>query len=362
MSKIKKIQLVIIAFIIAVAGVVIFDTITHLSRSQKKTIRTCASWWLAKAYFVEPKPPDIVILGSSQLGPLIGSDAYVYDRAIDITDDHRSYVLEHDLQALLKKNYRVFIGALPGVMISDQFFISRALFSTKCKPKLVAITLSPRDFIDKYFSSLDNTEAYTFFSRYINTNLLHNDLDKLATERFSEQISKECSTNTNSEQPALYLGKPFQHIAPADIVIYSDDDYSFKNNTEEYKQRYKDPLSPQLEKQMGYFDSLLKYLAQQQIPVVVFNLPLTASNKKLLPATFWKYYNEHVSETCRKNGADYVSLDQVVLPFEDNQFIDGIHLNLAGGHRLSKTIALFIANKLHIKTFQQLLANDNCLL
>ena len=76
-----------------------------------------ASWWLAKAYFAEHKPPDVVFLGSSQSGALLAADAYCYDRLIDLTDNHRSYLIENDLKALLHKDLRVLVLGLPGAMI-----------------------------------------------------------------------------------------------------------------------------------------------------------------------------------------------------------------------------------------------------
>ncbi len=87
-----------------------------------------ASWWLAKSYFADRRPPDVVLFGGSQIGPVQGADAYSFDRLVDITGNHRSYVIEHDLQRILHKKLHVFIGRLPGTRISDQLMVSHALF------------------------------------------------------------------------------------------------------------------------------------------------------------------------------------------------------------------------------------------
>ncbi len=63
-----------------------------------------ASWWLAKAYFAAPQPPDVVILGSSQTDGLRGADAYSFDRLVDVTDNHRSYVIERDLKSFYESH------------------------------------------------------------------------------------------------------------------------------------------------------------------------------------------------------------------------------------------------------------------
>jgi hypothetical protein len=368
LKKTDTIQAIAIVSIIALVIFAYHDTLSHLSEniikahSSEDTSLPNAlnSWWLAKAYLSERQPPDIVILGSSQITPLLGADAYVYDRVIDMTDDHRSYVIEHDLNALLHKKFRVFVGALPGAMISDQLAISRALFSNGYKPKLVAVTFSPRDFIDSYFSDKSSTEAFAFFSKYTNPTSLRNDLDKIREEKFD--CKSNCISNSRDES-ALHFGKPFRRIAPEDVIIYSDDDYSYRDDTEEYKARYKNSLSPQLNMQLDCLDSLLKYLAQQHIPVVAFNLPISESNRKLLPDKFWTYYDKRISDICKRDGADYISADRVVLPFERSEFADGIHLNLIGGLRWSRPVAFYIANRFRSKPFKELLDKSNkCLL
>lgn len=78
-----------------------------------------------------------------------------------------------------------------------------------------------------------------------------------------------------------------------------------------------------------------------------------------MPNDFWKYYNDRISESCKKNGADFISADRVVLPFEENERFDDIHLNLAGGLRWSRVLAVYTANKFMLgRTYQELLAHD----
>ncbi len=241
----------------------------------------------------------------------------MYNKPVDVTANHRSHLIEDDLHSLLNNSWRVFIGVLPTTMISDQLVASRALFSTTYKPKLVAITFSPRDFIDNCYTSKDSTEASAFFCKYAELNSLRSELDKA---RIAKSKFKQTYNYGFQNKSPLALGEPFERICPGEIIIYSNNNYLFKDDTEEYRQRYKNPFSRRFTEQLSYFDSLLKYLAQQNIQVVAFNFPLLAANKKLLPDDFWKYYKDQISEICRKNGADFISADQVVLPFENNEF------------------------------------------
>lgn len=109
---------------------------------------------------------------------------------------------------------------------------------------------------------------------------------------------------------------------------------------------------------MKYLDDLLKYLAQQQIKVVVFDLPLTDAYRRLLPEKFWTGYDKNVSEICQKRGADHLNIDADWKAFTNQDFMDSVHLNLPGGLKLTRPIALFAANKFHLRTFEELRGDE----
>lgn len=99
---------------------------------------------------------------------------------------------------------------------------------------------------------------------------------------------------------------------------------------------------------------MLFYLKKQNIKAVVFSLPLTTKNRRLLSKNFWTFFNQQLNEISKKNEADLIDIDNDVKGFKDEEFMDDAHLNLRGGLRLSSTIALYTANKFHWKTFAQL--------
>ena len=338
---------------------------TSGSIEENNVIDGLSSWWLAKAYFENASPPDVVVLGGSQLGALFGADAYVFDRLVDITGDHCARVLEEDLYGFLNKHWRVFVGALPEAMVSDQLVISQALFSRQYKPKLVAVTLSPRDFIDSESPVPNSTEAFAFFSK---GDKLDHGSTTFRRELLSEKnrlsgYSLGVKDDSYSEGISpLLLGKPFKGICPGQVIIGSADGYAFDDNTEEYRLKYKNPFSSKLSFQMQSLESLLDYLSKQRIKVVVFGLPLTISNRKLLPEKFWFFYNGQISRICKKYDADWIDIDNDVKGFNDKEFMDGVHLNLIGGHRLASTLALYIANKFHWRSFAELLNDEKKLL
>jgi len=315
----------------------------HLVNNEQNPVNQYSTWWLEKAYVAETKPPEIVLLGNSQLGPVIGADAYVYNKRVDVTGNHRSYVLEHDIRVLLNKQWKVFVGALPEAMISDQLVISRALFSRQYKPILVALAISPINFIDNMSPSPTSTETFAFFKKY----------NGLGTEADLFRVRDNIDSRSEYISP-IVLGKPFKRICPGQVIINSADGQSFADNTEEYRVRYKNPDLPQSVSQMNSFEGLLKYLSQQRIKVVVFGMPLTTSNKQLLPQNFWSQYNQQIAGLCKKYDADWIDINSYKEGFPDSEFMDGIHLNLHGGFKLSYEIAMYVANKFHYRPWAEL--------
>ncbi len=324
-----------------------------------------ASYWLKKAYTAETTAPDIVVLGNDQLLALTGADAYVYHRSIDITGNHRSQVLEHDFYGLLNKKFSVLIGALPKANISDLLIVSRSLFSAHYKPKLVAIGISPKEFIDTSSVCPNNSDVYNFFAK---DNALGQELKPVMTDNLSFiDMLKNLLTNwdlairqqSNADQfCSLSWENSSQCIYPNGFMIEPTDGFVYRNNLKEYQQRYNKPFSPRLKQQLNCLDGLLNFLRQQHILATVFDLPLTEDNRKLLPTNFAQFYYDQTIAICKKNQADIIMLDADWKAFNSADFIDSAHLNLPGGLKLSRPIALFSANKFKWRTFKQLRQNE----
>ncbi len=257
----------------------------------------------------------------------------------------------------------MLIGGLPEARISDQLIISRALFSIKSSPKAVVLTFSPKDFIDNAHSPDTSTEPFTFFSKYAD---LGSDLDLFYPESKSrlqqrlghslslrDQVLKDIPDDiphpdhvdrVQSLSP-LCFARPFERFCPGEFVIGSGDGYLFIDNTEEYRRKYKDPVTGQLSKQLGCLDALLSYLAKQHITVFAVDMPLTSTNRQLLPNSFWSLYHTRLYELCQKHGA--TCIDLCTAPLDSKiDFCDTAHLNLHGGTSIAMYLARRIAEKL----------------
>jgi hypothetical protein len=156
------------------------------------------------------------------------------------------------------------------------------------------------------------------------------------------------------------FANPFDRIHPKQVLVWNLPPGKCKNSFEQFRSRYARASAHKIDMHQ-IVRGTVRTLRSRGIKVVAFNFPIAESNKNLVSEEFLKRYDEEISQICQKNGADYISIDKTVQPFTNEEFFDTVHLNTKGGYRLSKTLALYMANKLGIKPFPQLIAEaDEC--
>lgn len=171
-------------FIVATAlflGLIVvtrFFTAAHTAVLSKETITASDSetrqqgkwpWWLSRAYVLRSHPPDIAVLGSSQIGAATYSaDAKLLRENLDCVTYRKIATLEQELFKRTGQRFQVCNLSMGGEMVSDALLFSRALFVGKRNPGLVIIGISPRDFIDNDLSSPSATDPFEFLSPYVN--------------------------------------------------------------------------------------------------------------------------------------------------------------------------------------------------
>jgi hypothetical protein len=337
----------------AISFIIIVNCINGASelRNQSKIVDAITSWWFAKAFFAERKPPDVVVLGNSQLKPVLGADAYVFNKQVDITGDQHSYSTEHDMKLLLHKDWRVLLGALPEAMVSDHLTVCRALFSGQYKPKFVVLALSPASFINSLIPDANSTEPFTFFSKYADASVEHDLKSTLKKVRLEKYRNIAVLNNYMKTFSPLTLVSPFARIAVGEKVIKSDDGYSYDDDIIEYQRRYKNPDNHRLASQLHCLDELFKYLKHRNIAVAVVELPLTNANHILLPASFWRFYTKQVADICINNGVNYWDTNAIWDDFPSTEFCDPAHLSLRGGLKFTRALVLATAHEFHFPMY-----------
>lgn len=344
---------------------------TISKRSEESSQEGTWSFWVARQYLKQEKAPPVVMLGSS----LIGSATFTADSVTtkglrDCVTDRRAATLEKDLRHWLGTPTEVYNASLPGSMASDALLITRSLFRPDNKPSLVIIGVNPRDFIDNTMNSPSDTEPFQFFSRYV-------PLGNLAKAAFSDPFSymdwgvkqyvplnrlkarwsglvaqaMHYGIDEKTEHPKTLVSHLNQKRSITQVILGGGLDvrkgewlipypmpYGFQDNSIEYMRRYKNSKTPLFKQEQRFFNAFLDYLKNENIKVLVINMPGTQPNRALLPQTFWDEFRLYLTSTCTKYGADYLDLSDDPR-FVISDYLDTVHLNSAGGTRFFNIVA-----------------------
>ncbi len=327
-----------------------------------------SSWWISHAYLSEPSTPEVLLFGSSQLGGLQAADAKFLRTPQDYVLDHKCVsVAQHLKEQNILAN--CFSIGIVGSMISDHYMISRVLFSPDHKPKVMVVTVSPRDFIDGYLASVTSTEVFKWFSPYltnavISENFLSDPVEKLSwyttsglplrkafrnthTEIDSAEPNFEQSENTwhrVEQDPLLNTTKDvLTNLKPGQCIVSPEMPEFFLDNSSDYKKRYSKPSGAMYDHQTSCFNRMMAEAKARGIGVLVIGMPLDCTNWALLPDSFWNDYRNRLQTACTNNGATFIDLSHDS-EFGRGDFVDGVHLSARGGWKVAKRIAKTIAD------------------
>jgi len=340
-------------------------------RSEESSQEGTWSFWVARKYLEQEKAPPVVMFGSSLIGSAtFSADTNTVKHYRDCVVDRRAATLEKDLKHRLGQRTEVFNASIPGSMVSDAYLISRALFKPDNKPQLVIIGVNPRDFMDNTVLAPADTEPFQFFSRYSNLGNLSRaafsdpfafldwnfhqfvPLKKLNAKlaELSSQIARFGQTekdqpprtlvshlNTKRTIMQVFMGGGVD-IRKGEWLIPYPMPYGFQDNMPEYIRRYKSTKTSLYPAEKKFFNAFLARLKEENIKVLVVNMPATMPNRALLPDAFWHEFKTYLSSTSTKYGASYIDLSDD-FRFISTDFLDTVHLNAMGGARLFNIIA-----------------------
>ncbi len=328
-----------------------------------------ASWWISNAYLSEKSPPDVVLIGSSQLGGLQAADADLLKVPQDYALDHKCVIIENYLRGH-KIQAKCFSIGIVGSMVSDQFMIEKVLFSAPNKPKVLIATVSPRDLIDGALQSVSSTEVFRFFSPYVSDSSIADDFlcDPIEKATWFTTTGIPVRTAYRNEQRELESAEPvvdkanrplhrlaqdpllttnnetLVNILPGQCTVRPDMPEIFVDNTSDYKKRrYANPRGPMYQRQLTCFIKMLANAKAQGMNVLVVGMPLHISNWSLLPESFWSDYRNRLQTACRDNGATFIELSHDT-DFSKKDFVDGVHLSAHGGLKVARRIANAVAS------------------
>ena len=347
---------------------------------------TWAQWALMDYQTKKNNPAPIVFLGSSlMLMPLNLADASFLNRTIDGALHHTSLLFDY-LVGDNKQLSSNFNFALPGAMASDAYLITNLLLQEKNNPELIIYGIGPRDFLDNLLISPTSTDIYHCLSdllktdpnqifsftgkgwqsqlnEFLNKNVIlyaakenldlatSQELDNLFsaiplhTLRFFHLSSPTLPERMSSEK----LHKLLPHYNPMSIdrnqCLFSPhtpvDPDRFTNNLDEYRMRYHTVNWDTFACQTKFFVDLLKLTRTHNVKVLVVAMPITSVNRQLLPDYVFTAYKENLRVLSKSYGAQFVDLDDTH-SFNDQDFLDTVHLNATGGSKFLKLISNYV--------------------
>lgn len=226
------------------------------------------------------------------------------------------------------------------------------------KPKLAICDISPREFLDNYQPDHEKTPVYivlkdmSSFSELLQAkaslatllNCAVSSVSSLVRDRDDYKqlfVNQACRL---SHHPANLAAKPSAELSPAPAAhptqapgpTYTAASWHGQD-LDYYKKSYL-PINEQtFTTQMRYLSSYLKLAKENQVAVLLVKMPLSKSNKDLLPPQWQAAFNEAVDRNARLYGASVVEPDQEV-QFSPQDFEDSAHMNFSGGQKLFETL------------------------
>ena len=270
------------------------------------------------------------------------------------------------------------ILAVPAAVTSDQLFILRELIAAGKAPKLIVLTVAPRDFIDNEIGDkIDQTptaRVLTFNSHnkdfwphalsmaaFAACLKAHSTYDDLVRRHFQRWISDMVCARTGhpknlwdathkidltealptTDQATSWQADQMrQRVASADVFNAA----VLKRDLQSYASRYQPHNQPRFDKQVSALDDLLATARAAKIDVLLVEMPVTPDNLALLTAAQKANLQLAIKHLATKYDVDFIDYNAPNKAlFALSDFNDSVHLNKAGSQHFLPIFARDIA-------------------
>lgn len=338
-------------------------------------------WWRTQSYLSAPSAPDVVLLGSSLVMiPTPMLDADYTNKAIDCVHHDHSLYMQDKLASLLRSKPLSCINlGLPGGMISDDYMVARYLFTSEKKPKVVVLGITLRDFLESHVQWPATSHPFRYFQQFMDIDdivalampqlwqradylwgrnfvLWGKRLQIQATaDLFSKQViapmqSAKITVNpvSNAERNKTLAAKLKEIAEDGEFVMEPHKLTMFEDNTNEYRSRFKGDKRELFVAESAFLEKLLKMLREQNIQVLVANMPLMPANLAVMPPGMYAKYLATAKKFAAENDCKFLDLNNAH-QFVIDDFRDTAHMNGNGGRKFIDAVSAAISqdNKLH---------------
>jgi hypothetical protein len=331
-------------------------------------------WWRTRSFLKHEKSPDVVLLGSSlMMIPVSLLDADYLNKDLDAVYHDHSVYLENALSSGTTAP-SCFNFAIPGGMISDDYMISRALFRDKHRPKVIVLGLTLRDFIESHVTCAAVTPSFKYFKHFF-------DIDDIAElsmpeiwqrldfwqskfvfmvgERldlqvaFAQKLQSVCNillglgapVKSPSLEPTTLAANLAHNLKteaePGDFMLRANQIYPYEDNSNEYRKRFNNPSQKLFNAEASFLHRFLAEAHEQNVKVLLVNMPLTQTNMGLMPPGLYAKYFAIAQSEAKQQNADFLDLNNGT-KFGVTDFRDTAHMNSSGGRKLLDAVAASI--------------------
>jgi hypothetical protein len=311
------------------------------------------------------------------MNPVWQNEADFSNTNLDIVVNRRTRYLESSLSQRLPPQLKTapvcFNFALPGAFVSDDYMILRTMLSGPHRPKVVVFGLSPRDFIENGLRGAAFSPHFRYLKRFtpiddiVDVSMPHiwqragyfadNHLfflgKKLEVQCLTQQFCQNIANAIHKPLPVKHnetavlaqdVGKAIYETELKEGVWiakpHRTPPYYEGGAVAEFKRRYKD--SKKIDNQLRWLDMALTLCKEQDIKVVIVNMPVTDRNLTVYPSGIYDSCVAAIENEAKRFDCEFIDL-QATHAFPVSDFSDMWHMNACGGKRLLDNVADKIA-------------------
>jgi hypothetical protein len=334
--------------------------------------------------------PDVLLVGSSLTGvPSMTCDDVLL-RGKEHTDElpnmffhchySQSDYFANVLAQATGKKYSVVNLGLAGAVASDYFLIMQKAIEFKKKPALVVCTIAPAEFLWNDGRGVEKTRIKSAFKSYwwptspawyelafnkcyrevhFHWDNLQRELAQGRQEVVSwlsdlthhpadfytalENMKKGNGEDDDAQPAAKAKPKTGQNLAMRQLKKRGNE----LNDLELYRKRYSHLDMALYKQHMDNFKKMIKLCKDNDLPLVVVNMPLTNENKQLLDAKVAQDYAQRIASLTKEYKVPYVDMDTAGT-YQLNDFYDSVHLNEFGGKKFFARLSAALGDQVKL--------------
>lgn len=324
------------------------------------------------SFLYSKRQPDVLIVGSS----VAGSAAYGADTTVDPSlprntwdsqEYERSVYFQNLLTQHLGRKLEVFNLATAGCMTSDVWLLLSRAFEFGKKPEIIVYELISRDMSDANIRVPGATPISRALAR-MHPRDEHQSFFTPVALIFDSIIQSPLATSVQSVVRSLAASDNQSFCRSVDQLIASYW-YVYKvrslalstvQSTEMKLLRPESTVSATAMNPLGaglvfdersfanryeieklYLEKLLKLCSDQNVRLVLVNMPVTSKYKGSVSKSLLSKYSKDLRNFAQRYKVEYINLDDSQFAAQD--FVDSLHVSPAGGMKVATRVAEAVA-------------------